>query len=119
MIHIITKIDKGKFDIQWEGKPETLIHLDFNPLVDNFKLDNAYVLGHWQAIPKGLRRWGLYCGLSDNYYSCEYDQVMFGRTLLHRFLQIPELNYPDTKPTATTLYTGARVRIIEDKFLVA
>lgn len=78
--HIISKKDKNKFYIFWVknnsvGLANSGIELDFSPFVNKISLDyskiNFYCLLHWQAVPKGLRRWGLYDSTTEQYYSID------------------------------------------------
>jgi len=120
MIHVIEKIEKGKFKIQWENRPDSLIMLDFNPLLNHYKLQNGLgVIEHWQAKPINLRRWGLYDILSDTYYSCDADKILFSPNLKIASLQIPEFDHPNIKPTAVKLYGKAIVRVLDvDRYYV-
>lgn len=66
---IITKIDTARFKVvSISPKPFQLI-LNFNPLIERFKLSGNYQLIHWQARPKGSREWGIYNSPDDNYRS--------------------------------------------------
>ena len=120
MLHIIEKIEKGKFKIQWENTPNSLIMLDFNPLIKVYKLEHKLgVIEHWQAIPKNLRRWGLYDVLYDNYYSVDADKILFNNGLKIASLQIPEFDYPDIRPTAVKYYANSYVKQLDiDKYVV-
>lgn len=106
MTHLIEKLGQAQFNIEWKDEADSLIHLDFRPLLDNYRLNyNPSVLEHWQAKPFGLRRWGLYDIIYDTYYSAEAENIIFGRNLDIRNLQIPEKNYPTIRPTAVKLYS--------------
>lgn len=116
MAHIIEKIEKGKFRIEWENKPDSLIMLDFNPLMKFYNLEYQIgVIEHWQAKPVGLRRWGVYCISSDQYYSVDADKLLFSGNYKIASLQIPERDYPDIRPTAVKFYQGAFVRKLDDE----
>jgi hypothetical protein len=84
--------------------------LDFNPILKAFKLEHRVgVIEHWQAKPVGLRRWGLYCIMTDQYYSVDADKIRFSGNYKIASLQIPELDYPNIRPTAVKYYEGAFV----------
>lgn len=115
-MHIIEKIEKGKFKIQWENNPDSLIMLDFNPLLIAYKLQHQVgVIEHWQAKPVGLRRWGLYCLMSDQYYSVDADKILFSGIQKISSLQIPEKDYPNIRPTAVKYYDRAFVKKLDEE----
>lgn len=125
MNHIIERIEKGKFKIQWEDEnknnvPDSLIMLDFNPILKAYKLEHKLgVIEHWQAKPVNLRRWGLYDILSDNYYSVDADKILFNNGLKIASLQIPEFDYPSIRPTAVKYYDKAYVKQLDiDRYIV-
>ena len=51
--------------------PDSTITLDFNPLIKEviakYGLLKNYCFMHWQAKPKGLRRFGVYDSATQNY----------------------------------------------------
>lgn len=113
MPQLVEKIEKGKFKIEWESVPDSTILLDFNPLMNVFNLHNRpLVLEHWQAKPEELRRWGLYCVLSDNYFPADFDKIYFGNNLKIGNLQISDRGYPGVRPTAVKVYEKAVVSIL-------
>jgi hypothetical protein len=102
----------GKFKSHWEEVKDSELVLDFLPIIDKFSLNTEpFVLEHWQAKPHGLRKWGLYCASSDNYYSVEADYIKVGFNLKISKLQIDERLY-QTRPTAVVLYSNARVNLL-------
>lgn len=54
---------------------------------------------HFQARPKGLRRWGLYDSHSDTYHSFDSDQDLDIEEWSFNLLSIPDSEFPDTIPT--------------------
>lgn len=42
---------------------------------------------HWQAKPRGFRRWGLYDVNDDEYYSREYYQIRFNTAVKQELIQ--------------------------------
>ncbi|MBP0016252.1 MAG: hypothetical protein J7647_01690 [Cyanobacteria bacterium SBLK] len=100
----VQKLDEGKFKIWWDEKPRESLTLDFNPIIEYFNLTGEFCLLHWQARPRGLRRWGIYDSASDNYYP--FDSARFSRSsLIGQTLQINE-NQHKTVPTAVLLFEG-------------
>lgn len=96
---IITKIDTARFKVvSASPKPFQLI-LNFNPLIEKFKLSGNYQLIHWQARPKGSREWGIYNSLDDSYRSLE-DFELQGK---FKSLQIPD-PIARSIPSAVLLY---------------
>ncbi|MGL5874017.1 MAG: hypothetical protein ACRC2R_16885 [Xenococcaceae cyanobacterium] len=95
----ITKLKgKGKFHLSWDEKPREYLLLDFSPLIYVFNLEGKYCLIHWQARPKGLRTWGIYDSVTNNYYPKTIGKILVPQVNLE-LLQIDENNYA-TVPTA-------------------
>ena len=65
----ITKIQKAKFKVATPGVTGSELELDFQPVIDEFKLEGDFILIHWQARPKGHRQWGIYSSKDDSYRS--------------------------------------------------
>jgi hypothetical protein len=65
----IQKLSKAKFKISTPNVDNSELQLDFNPIIDQFELDQGkpYKLIHWQGRPKGSREWGIYDPVSDTY----------------------------------------------------
>jgi hypothetical protein len=107
----IIKLDTGKFKINWDDSKycKEVITLDFNPLIKRFNLAQypTYTLIHWQARPRGLRRWGCYCGKSDQYYGCDYDKVFFHKGTIE-LLQLDELQLLNP-PSAVVLLANQQL----------
>ena len=103
MTQIIRKTGFRTYQLFWEEKPDEILNLDFNPLVNQFRLnDDKCVLVHWQAKPKGLRRYGVYDVLKDQYYGVDYDKLSLAYTKCIP-IQIDETAFK-TIPTAVLLY---------------
>jgi hypothetical protein len=112
----IEKLAKGQFKISWDGLPDSIIHLDFNPILTEFKLyDSATVLEHWQAKPLNLRRWGLYDVLNDKYYSVEAHNIIFLNGTKSANLQISDQAYPNIRPTAVKYYEPVSIKPLGDE----
>jgi hypothetical protein len=72
MKQIIRKASSGIFLLFWidnsgEVFPDSLITLDFNPIIKAANLVKNFAICHYQARPKGLRRWGIF--YDDDYFS--------------------------------------------------
>lgn len=113
--HIISKKDKYKFYVFWVKNnsvslENSAINLDFSPFIDKILLNypkvNFYCLLHWQAMPKGLRRWGLYDSISEQYYSAdEVENINEGRFIT---LQLNE-NIIKTVPVAVLFFPNTKL----------
>ena len=74
MKQIIRKASCGIFLLFWinesgEMLSDSLITLDFNPIIKAANLVKNFAICHYQARPKGLRRWGIF--YDENYFSAE------------------------------------------------
>lgn len=74
MNQVIRKADPGIILLFWvdnrgELLPDSLITLDFNPIIKAANLVKNFAICHYQARPKGLRRWGIF--YDGNYFSVE------------------------------------------------
>lgn len=86
MKKIITRTGKGRFRVVTPSARNFQLMLNFNPLIERFKLKGNYQLIHWQARPKGTREWGIYNSLDDSYSSLEKFEIS-GK---FKSLQIPD-----------------------------
>lgn len=71
---IIRKASSGIFTVFWidnlgEVIPNSLINLDFNPIIKSANLIKDFAICHYQARPKGLRKWGIF--YEEDYFSVE------------------------------------------------
>lgn len=83
-----------KYDFEREQYievPKSKIVLNFNILVGEFKKKinskNNPLFMHWQAKPKGLRRWGIYDINRDIYFSRSFDKVEFNNPVPLELIQ--------------------------------
>jgi hypothetical protein len=119
MNHVIEKLCTGTFLCNWHDGDRLIdrpLKLNFDVLIEQFGLTGDFVLLHWQARPKYLRRWGIYCHASDRYHSCDYNQLLIGATLIEP-LQIDESLFK-TVPTAVLYMPYAQVAIEGDKVMI-
>jgi hypothetical protein len=113
----------GRISIHWTDDsdrviPNSIIQMDFNPLINAFNLKGAFCLIHWQGKPFGLRRWGVFCNQSKHYYTVDYNQIQFAPQHQLELLQIDENKFPDIRPTAVLYIANAKVVEVGDKILV-
>ena len=101
----ITKLKGiGKFYLGWdEAKKEPPLILDFSPIIFTFDLKGKYLLLHWQARPKGLRKWGFYESITNSYHSPNFCHNLDLPTSNSRLLQLQENDYK-TVPTAVIYF---------------
>lgn len=110
----ITKLSKAKFKITTDNVPNSAIELDFNPIIDTFKLKGSYSLLHWQAKPKGHRQWGVYSSLTDSYVSVADVDLNFGKI---KTLQLNDATAA-TVPSAVLHYPDGKLCQIGDKVIL-
>lgn len=65
MKQIIRKASQGIILLFWiddlnQTIPDSLITLDFNPIIKAANLVKNFAICHYQARPKGLRKWGIF-----------------------------------------------------------
>lgn len=100
-IKTVQRISKAKFKIATPDVTGSELQLDFNPVIDEFKLKGNYYLIHWQARPKGHREWGIYSSEFDSYTSMFKSPKAFGS------LECLMLDDPaDTIPSAVVVFYG-------------
>lgn len=94
------------------------IKLNFHPLIKQFNLVGNYVLIHWQAKPKGLRRFGVYCS-TDSYRAVDYNKLVFDDLPFSRMnaIQVDE-NYIRTVPTAVLHIDDCTVNIAGEMIII-
>jgi hypothetical protein len=67
---------EGRVKLTYPNLPDLKdfeLKMDFNPIIQHFKLVGEFCLLHWQAKPFGLRRWGIYDGGTDEYFAVRWD----------------------------------------------
>lgn len=106
MLEPVIVTNSAKVNLTYPTIPNFLLEMDFNPLIDYFRLRGEFCILHWQAKPKGERRWGVYDKGADNYTSMEYDKLHL--QVVPRLLQINE-NLVPTVPTAVLLFLNSRL----------
>jgi hypothetical protein len=94
----VTKIQDRTFRVTISEVPNEQLILDFNPIIEKFKLQGNYQLIHWQAKPKGYREWGIYSSVDDSYQSVPN----FAFQGIFKSLQVPDEEI-DSVPTSVIL----------------
>lgn len=119
--HQITKLAFATFLCNWlnaQGKVVAPpLKLNFDVLIEEFNLTGQFTLVHWQARPKNLRRWGIYCATSDHYHSCEYERLRFTESAALQALQVDE-SVIKTVPTSVLYLPSTQVLFEDDHVFV-
>lgn len=100
------EIAERRVKIRYPELPEFELKMDFNPLVETFKLSGQFCLLHWQAKPFGERRWGVYDERLGQYFSCEWNNLAIRSIGI--ILQIDE-RVVQTVPVAVVCYKDSKV----------
>ena len=110
----VIKLNHGIFKIFWTQNHTESIVLNFIPLIKAFNLSqyNNYVLLHWQAKPKNLRRFGAY--QPDEYFGIDYANFS-SEDVSCQLIQIPESNIT-TNPVAVLLFPNCKLFNSEEQF---
>lgn len=98
----VHKISKAKFMVTTIDVPDGDLQLDFNPIIDKFKLRGDFYLIHWQARPKGHREYGIYSSKGDTYRSTDNLPTHYGGISL---LQLDDMT-ASTIPSAVIAFKG-------------
>lgn len=107
-------IATAKFKLSTPGVNGSDLELNFNPIIDQFKLKGNFTLIHWQARPKGHREWGIYSSKDDSYRSVAELTINYATV---RSLQLDDAT-AKTIPSAV-LYTGEDlITCINDKSII-
>ncbi|MDX2215295.1 MAG: hypothetical protein SFY66_18670 [Oculatellaceae cyanobacterium bins.114] len=57
----LRQLSKFRFAITYPKLPGFILRLNFEPIILSHNIEGNYALLHWQAMPKGERRWGCFC----------------------------------------------------------
>lgn len=98
----IRQIGEFRFMLTYPDLPEFKLLVDFRPLWEALAPAGPCCLVHWQAKPRGQRRWGIFDG--ETYRSFE----SYRSELPCEGMQLNESEVI-TVPTAVLCYRGARV----------
>lgn len=100
----ITKISDTSFSMVWDEVPNEKLTINFKNVIEQHNLKGKYCLLHWQAKPKGYRKWGIYSSLLQEYYSIKANEVRFNT--VGRLIEVDENNYSEV-PTAVVLFSNS------------
>lgn len=106
MLDPILVTELGKVFLTYPAMPDFALNMDFNPVIDRYRLRGQFCLLHWQAKPVGLRRWGIYDAGVDNYVSQIPEH--FRLLVLPQALQVDE-NIVKTVPTAVMYFPNSKL----------
>ena len=98
----VHKISKAKFMVTTVDVPNGELQLDFNPVIEQFKLGGDFYLIHWQARPKGYREYGIYTSVDDSYRSTDKIPTSYGGMAC---LQLDDMT-ASTIPSAVIYFKG-------------
>lgn len=97
---------EGEVKLRYSSLPEFNLAMDFNSIINQFRLVGQFCLLHWQAKPVGKRRWGVYDAGSDHYISVEYCELHL--QVVPQLLQVDE-NVVKTVPTAVLFFPNSKL----------
>lgn len=105
---LIEKLGAAKFRVTTPESPNQPLVLDFNPIIEQFKLSEGrqdYQLIHWQGKPKGDRQWGIYDPQTDTYRCGVFEghTAMYGASKL---IMLDDATV-QTIPSAVVLFFGS------------
>lgn len=106
MLDPIIETESGKVSLTYPTIPDFDLQMNFNPIIDWFRLSGQFCILHWQAKPSGQRRWGLYDAGEDSYTSLKYCELQL-RTI-PQLLQVDE-NIIKTVPTAVLYFPRSQL----------
>lgn len=111
MLDPIVTTEAARVFLTYRLLPGFSLQMDFNPIIDWFRLRDQFCILHWQAKPFGQRRWGLYDAGVDRYTSLKYCELQL-RTI-PQLLQVDE-NIVKTVPTAVLYFP--RSQLVKDGY---
>lgn len=114
MTKTIQKLSKAKFKLSTDNVPNSVIELDFNPLIDKFASNDRFLIVHWQGMPKGYRQWGVYSSLTDNYHSVTAIDL---QRVSVEAVQLDDKT-ATTKPSAVLLIKDAKLLLVDDTAII-
>ena len=96
-----------RVEIRYSDRPNFLMKMDFGPIIRHHKVAGNFVIVHFQAMPKGERRWGVFDGASSQYYSVRDTGLDVWGGVSTEYISMPEIG--SIKPTSVVLHPGAMV----------
>ncbi|MEG4419380.1 hypothetical protein QUA70_12325 [Microcoleus sp. LAD1_D5] len=106
MLSPIIQTAAAKVSLTYPLLPGFNLQMDFNPIINWFRLRGQFCILHWQAKPFGERRWGIYDAGADSYTSLKYCELEL--RAIPRLLQIDE-QVIKTIPTAVLYFPASKL----------
>ncbi|MEG4251059.1 hypothetical protein [Microcoleus sp. Pol10D4] len=106
MLEPIIRTEAATVSLSYRLLPGFNLQMDFNPIIDWFRLRGQFCILHWQAKPFGQRRWGLYDAGIDRYMSLKYCELQL--QVIPQLLQVDE-NIVKTVPTAVLYFPQSKL----------
>lgn len=97
---------QGRVKLTYPHLSDFELKMDFNPIIEAFRLTGFFCLLHWQAKPFGLRRWGIYDAGIDKYFATTWDHLHIANCT-GTPLQIEETKVT-TVPTAVIYFRNTK-----------
>jgi hypothetical protein len=107
----IRKLSDTRFQIIYRELPKFKLFVDFRPLIESLGLTEDFCLVHWQARPRGERRWGIFDGKGYRGFESYRSELPCEGMQLDERLQT-------TVPTAVLCYRNARLLVEGDEAIV-
>lgn len=110
---IIRKANANVFLLFWinqfgETLPDSLISLDFNPIIKEGGLIKDFAICHYQARPKGLRQWGIF--YAGDYFSVKRIKA----EIAYESIWLPE-SATTLPPNAVMVHRNCKVVITDEQ----
>ncbi|MEG4371637.1 hypothetical protein QUB29_19465 [Microcoleus sp. B4b_D2] len=112
MLDPVVVAEAGKVSLTYPTIADFNLQMNFNPIIERFRLRGKFCLLHWQAKPFGERRWGVYDAGADSYSSIKYCELQLN--VIPQLLQVDE-NVIKTVPTAVLFFPGSRL-VVRDYY---
>lgn len=104
----IRKLSEYRFMIEYRDLPDTRLIMNFEPCVTAANATDNYCLLHWQAKPRGHRRFGIFNKFAGETNYASTDQPLIAADLNIQAIQVDELSL-NTIPTAMLYFPNTRV----------
>lgn len=106
MLDPIIETEAAIVSLSYRLLPGFKLQMNFNPIIDWFRLRGKFCILHWQAKPFGQRRWGIYDAGMDEYISLKYCELQL--QVIPQLLQVDE-NTIKTVPTAVLYFRDSKL----------
>jgi hypothetical protein len=106
MLDPVIQTQDAQVRLTYASLPDFNLQMNFNPIIERFRLQGNFCLLHWQAKPFGERRWGVYDGANDYYTSLKYCELELQE--IPQLLQVDE-NLIKTVPTAVLFFPNSQL----------